>query len=433
MKILQICNKSPYPPKEGGPMAMYAMTQLMLQAGCEVKILAVNSPKCYVKAEDTDNEFLRQTDIEWCYIDTSLKVRSALSALLRNRSYHVERFISTDFEQKLKELLQQETFDLIQIETIYLAVYLPAIRRYSNAAVLLRAHNIEHMIWERVARNCHNPFKKIYLRILSRQLKRFEDRALSAFDGILAISNVDEAYFRTRTTTPCVTSPYSLDSTSLPMPEGKDAVRTNDAARTDASVRTDVSVRTDASAQTDVSARTNLFSIASMNWEPNIEGIQWFLKRCWPRIRKNHPDLTFRIAGRQMPANWKSDPSQGIEMVGEVPDAGTFMRENGILVVPLLSGSGIRIKIIEGMSWGKTIVTTSIGTEGIDTRHGQELYIADSPEAFADAIDHCLSHPEACRRMGQTAAAFIRDHFDATVVGAKLMQFYRTILQTPEK
>ena len=238
-------------------MAMYAMTRLMLQAGCDVKILAVNSPKCNVTAEETDAEFLQRTRIEWCFIDTSLKTGAALKALLRNRSYHVERFISKDFEQKLKTILQQETFDIIQLETIYPAVYLPVIRKYSHAKVILRAHNLEHKIWERVADQSHNLFKKWYLRILSRQLKQFENRLISKTDGILAISTVDEAYFRQYSTTPSITIPYSMDISLLP------------------------EISTQKQENSPVSSTDcpeNLFSLASMNWEPNIEGIQWFLK-----------------------------------------------------------------------------------------------------------------------------------------------------------
>ena len=387
-------------------MAMYAMTRLLLQAGCDVKILAVNSPKCHVTAEETDAEFLRRTRIEWCFIDTSLKAGAALKALLQNRSYHVERFISKDFEQKLKGILQQESFDIIQLETIYPAVCLPVIRKYSHAKVILRAHNIEHKIWERVATHHHGFFKKGYLRILSRQLKQFEDQLLNQLDGITAISTVDEAYFRQHSTTPCITIPYSMDISLLP--------GISSPKQTETAIPSAV-------------CPANLFSLASMNWEPNLEGIQWFLKECWPRIRANHSQLTFRIAGRHIPAQWHSEPSKGIEIVGEVPDSATFMKENGILIVPLLSGSGIRIKILEGMSLGKVVITTSIGAEGIDACYGKEIIVADTPDAFAEAVTHCLSHPEECRRIGMNAAAFVRTRFDEKTLGTELMRFYQTI------
>ena len=411
MKILQICNKSPYPPKEGGSMAMYAMSQLMLQQGCEVKILAVNSPKCFVHATDVEESFRLQTGIEWVYIDTHLTIGGALKALILNRSYHVERFISPEFEQRLATLLQSETFDIVQIETIYLAVYLPVIRKYSKAKVILRAHNIEHKIWERVASHGHGPFKRCYLKILSHQLKCFEQQHFNQFDGIITISHVDEKYILAHSNIPCTTIPYSLNVYALP-----DADANPSAGSTFGTVSGNDTV--------------NLFSLASMNWEPNLEGIQWFLKACWPRIRQHHPDLCFRIAGRHIPENMQSDLSNGIEIVGEVPDSETFMRKNGILVVPLLSGSGIRIKIIEGMSLGKTIITTSIGAEGIDVQNGEELLIADTPEAFVEAVNRCLAYPEICMRMGRKAAAFIQNHFNEENIGVTLMQFYQRLIQT---
>lgn len=408
MRILQICNKSPYPPQDGGSMAMYTMAQMLLKH-CDLKILAVNNPKCNVNPGEVPGKFKEKTGIEWCYIDTSLKIAGALKALMQNRSYHVERFVSKDFENKLIEILQSNNFDIIQIETIYLSVYIPVIRKYSNAKIVLRAHNIEHVIWERIASNCNGFLKKSYLRILSKQLKRFEEQQFHKYDGIIAISKVDEEYIRSHSVTPCTTVSYSPDIINLP----------------------NIQIDNDNYADNGDNPGTetkNLFSLASMNWAPNTEGIQWFLKQCWPQIHELHPDLTFRIAGRHMPDNWHSEPDKGIEIVGEVPNSESFMKENGIFVIPLLSGSGIRIKIIEGMCFGKTVITTSIGAEGIDAINGKDFYIADTAEQFVKCVNHCLSHPEECRIIGENARRFIHNNFDQTVLSENLMIFYQKIL-----
>lgn len=380
-------------------MAMYAVTRMLLQQGCEVKVLAVNSPKCHIRKEDVPATLLGRTRMEWVYIDTSLHAGAALHALLRNRSYHAVRFHSPDMEARIAALLQAEEFDIIHIESIFPAVYLPVIRRYSRAKVVIRAHNMEHRIWERVASHTANPLKRAYLRLLSKQLKTYELDALRQADGIAAISRIDAENFRRMG----VSTPMEVIPFGICPPE---------------------------TAETPATTPLNLFSIASMNWQPNTEGLQWFAKRCWPLIHARFPQLECLLAGRHFPQDFLHPLPQGLRVVGEVEDAGAFMRENGILIVPLLSGSGVRIKILEGMSYAKPIITTSIGAEGIDVTDKQNILLADTPEAFLDAVSHCMVHPEQCRRMGEAARAFVCQAHDERRIAERLSAFYQSLLST---
>lgn len=399
MKILQICNKSPYPPNEGGSMAMHAVTRMLLGQHCSVKVLAMESRKYPIRETEIPDEYRRQTAFEWLFVDTSVRPLAALRALLLNRSYHALRFYSRTFEQKLRETLRKTSYDIIQLETVYPAVYLPAIRSCSKAKVVIRAHNIEHKIWERIASHTRNPLKKAYLRILSRQLRRFELEALRQADGIAAISRIDaETFQRMGIRTPMQILPFGI----LPPEMGEKPAP----------------------------GVCNLFSLASMNWRPNEEGIRWFVRQCWPLIRKQHPGLEFRIAGRHIPPHFLEPLPPGIRIIGEVADSATFMRENGILIVPLLSGSGVRIKILEGMSLGKTIIATTIGAEGIPATHREHILIADTPEAFAEEVSHCLAHPDACRRIGEAAREFVLKEHHENHIAERLLDFYRHLLTT---
>ena len=391
MKILQICNKPPYPPNEGGSMAMHAVTRMLLQRQFVVKVLAMESRKYPVRESDIPEEYRQQTGFEWVFVDTRLHPLAALRALLRNQSYHAVRFYSSTFAQRLKEILQAEQYDIIQLETVYPAVYLPLIRSCGGAKVVVRAHNIEHKIWERIAGHTRNPFKKAYLRILSRQLQRFELDALRQADGIETISPVDSEYFKEKTETPVCVIPFGIPSRPVqPLP----SVQPH-----------------------------RLFSLASMNWKPNEEGIRWFVRESWPLIRQRHPNAEFQIAGRHTPPHFLAPLPKGIRIVGEVEDSEAFMRESGILVVPLLSGSGIRIKILEAMSLGVTIISTSIGAEGIPATHKENILIADTPQAFADAVSFCIKFPEECRRIGERAADFVRQNYNEEVIAGRLMEF----------
>ncbi len=390
MRILQFCNKSPYPPKEGGPIAMNAITQMLIKQGHTVKVLAINTPK-YSVDEDTINILYRQqTNIELVWVDTQFYIFPAILSLIKNTSYHVDRFKSKKLEQKLKELLLDNDFDIVFLETVYLAVYADVIRKYSSAKLILRAHNVEHTIWEQIAKNTTTGFKKTYFTILAGQLRKFERNAICLFDAILCIATKDKLWFSSQNNNiPVDVIPFGIDIHEL-------------------------------SQNTVYPDCTNLFSIASMDWYPNIEGIQWFLNNVWGKIHTVYPDLIFRIAGRNMPDSLKNVQLRNIDIVGEVDDAGQFIQENGILIVPLLSGSGIRIKIIEAMSMGKIVITTSIGLEGIAAKDKEHILLADTPQAFVEAVKFCMENPSQCQQIGKNAQQFIKENHNNSLISLRL-------------
>ena len=174
MNILMLCNKSPYPPREGGPMAMNSIVTGLLKAGHKVKVLAFNSEKYHISKKDIPDTYRYKTGIELVDIDLRIKPLQALKNLMANKSYHVERFISPMFTKKLVETLQKEKFDIVQIEMIYMAPYIETIRSNSDAMIILRAHNVEHLIWDRIARKTIFPPKKWYLNHLVKTLKKYE-------------------------------------------------------------------------------------------------------------------------------------------------------------------------------------------------------------------------------------------------------------------
>lgn len=399
MKVLQLCNKSPYPPMEGGPMAMHAITEILLNKNCSLKILAVNTNKYFVNPDAIPDDYKQKTAIEFVYIDTKLKKTGALFCLLKNKSYHIERFISNDFKQKLIETLQQNNYDIVQIESLYLTPYISLIRQYSKAKIVLRAHNVEHKIWKRITKNTPVGLKKYYLKILTKQLKTYELNVMQTVDGIAGISEVDKAYFLSQgIQVPIETITFGIDPQEAQFHKIKHFP-------------------------------VHLFSIASMNWIPNLEGLQWFLDKVWMKIYDKYPDLLFYIAGRNIPYDFPKKRYPNVHVVGEVPDAKQFMIDNGIMIVPLLSGSGIRIKIIEAMMLGKPIITTSVGKEGIDAIHKENLLIADTPDAFVLCLDYCLKQPEQMHTLGANAVEYIRRHHNNEMIANKLMDFYQRILK----
>ena len=400
MKILQLCHKVPFPPYDGGTIAMNNITQGLLSEGHRVKVLAVETPKHRVLSEDMPEDYLKSVDFDSVFIDTTLSFWAAFKTIFTRKSYQVSRFYSKGFANKLAEILQKETFDIIQLESIFMAPYLPVIRQFSTAKIVLRNHNIEHLIWHRVINNEPNPLKRWAIRYFSRQLKRYECNLGSQIDAFAAISEPDYQFFKEcYHNIPGTVIPFGVDLENYP--ENEDYMP---------------------------SGTPELFHVGSMNWLPNVEGIEWFLDEVWPQIHEKFPEITFTIAGRQIPEKISQRADNNVIIAGEVASANDFMAEKDIMIVPLLSGSGVRVKIIEGMALGKTIITTTIGAEGLAVEHGKNILIANTPDEFLECISKCVASPDICTILGENARNFVALNHNNDLITNRLIEFYGTLL-----
>src|SRR3989304_3455802 len=260
MNILQICHKVPYPPRDGGSIAMYNLSKGLLELGNDVKVLAINTTKSAAGSPPAYNFVRAGHQIETVHVDTSINAWDAFINLFSSGSYNIKRFISKDFENKLIYILSNNNFDIIQLESLFVTPYINCIRKYSNAKVILRAHNIEFEIWERMAVVCKTPVIKAYLRHLSNRLRQYEPNHLNAYYGIAAITHRDAGIFRKLG---CV----------LPI--------------TDIPVGTDIPL--DVKSQVPNQEMPSLFHLGSMDWMPNREAIKWFLDKAWMKVHREHP------------------------------------------------------------------------------------------------------------------------------------------------
>ncbi|HON19518.1 MAG TPA: hypothetical protein PK990_10200, partial [Salinivirgaceae bacterium] len=175
MKILLLTNKMPYPANDGGAIATLSMIRGFQQLGVELTVLAMNTPKHNFNLENLPEEL--KGNIEWhaCYVDTRLKPQGVIINLLfSNLPYNAKRFISKTFNTKLKEILLSKQFDIIQLEGLYLYPYITTIRKYSNALISMRAHNVEQEIWKRKVQNQSPSIQRVYNRLLSVRMQKME-------------------------------------------------------------------------------------------------------------------------------------------------------------------------------------------------------------------------------------------------------------------
>jgi len=174
VKILQLCKKFPYPLRDGEAIAIVNLTNAFHELGHKVTLLAMNTPKHYFKIKELPEEIKKIARFIAVDVDTKINPFDAFWNLFSGKSYHIKRFISKEYKQALTELLQDNEFDIIQLEGLYLAPYVDTIRKHTDASIVLRAHNIESEIWERIADNQSWGWRRWYLRLLARRLKKEE-------------------------------------------------------------------------------------------------------------------------------------------------------------------------------------------------------------------------------------------------------------------
>ncbi len=398
MHILQLCHKPPYPPVDGGSIAMNQLTHGLMAEGVRLKVFALEPTGFHHTQTKIPKEYLDQTHFESQPIDTCVKLWPALLNLFGKGSYNVSRFFDRKVAKRLASLLRQENFDIIQLEGLYLAPYIPVIRSITGSPLVFRAHNIEHDIWKRLADETRQPLKRSYLNFLARRLRSFEISTAQCVDAIVAISPVDQHFFtQTGFNRPIISIPVG---TEIPKPDSDPGYRKP------------------------TIEPGSVFHLGSMDWRPNMEGLRWFLKEVWPIVCQKTPEATLHLAGRKMPREIYKHASARVVVDGEVPDALEYMLSKQIMVVPLRSGGGMRVKIIEGMAAGKTIVSTRTGAEGIQCTHQKNILLANTAQEMAHEIIGCLKDPKLIESIGRSAQKFAMENHTLKPLMKQLLDFY---------
>jgi glycosyltransferase involved in cell wall biosynthesis len=374
---------------------MHQITEGLLKNNFNVKVVALNFKGCEVCPKDIPGDYKEKTRFEAITIDNRVKVLPAFLNLFSSKSYNVARFHSRKVEDYLAMLLSSEEFDIIQLEGLYLTPYIPVLRKYSAARLIFRSHNIEHFIWQRLACTSKNPLKSRYLSLLASRLKKYELEVIHKVDGLVAISPIDLEFFKKNGfEQPAEVVPVAMPRLVFP----EDNVQPEPGS---------------------------VFHLGSMDWRPNQEGIEWFLEKVWPIVNKQAPDMKFYLAGKRLPRRYFKYASESVIIAGEVPSAVDFMAGKQIMVVPLLSGGGMRVKIIEGMAAGKAIISTTIGAEGIGSEDGKHLLIADQADKMASLIVKCYQNNELMASLGSEAMRFVEDFYEPNKIIQKLIKFYQ--------
>jgi len=402
MRILQLCNKFPYPPKDGGAIAMYNLTRGLSSMGHDVTVLAMNTKKHFAIPDEVVYALKNIAEFRYLNINADINIIKAIVNIFFSKiPYNAERFITKKFAKKIEEILKVKRFDIVQLEGLYLVPYINTIRQNSDAGISFRAHNIEHEIWGRIVYNENNILKRWYLKIMAGRIRKLEISSLNTYDLLVPITHRDAEIFNSLgNIKPCHVCPAGFDIERIKYDSREVNFR-------------------------------SLFFLGSLDWFPNQEGLVWFINNVWQKIHARYPEVKLYVAGRNAP-KWlirKIKKSGNIMFLGEVEDAYDFMVDKGIMIVPLFSGSGMRVKIIEGMALGKVIVSTAIGAEGIDIKHRENIIIADSADEFEKEVGNILENKSFFTKIGENAKRFVVENLNNNKITAGLAEFYKANLK----
>jgi glycosyltransferase involved in cell wall biosynthesis len=396
LKILILSHRVPFPQNGGYAIVVANTIKGLVNTGHDVSLVALNAKRNNHESQLPDEDLMGKINYRAYDIDTTVTILGVVANLFRKTSFNVDRYYDPEFETLLVRELRNNDYDIIQFEGLFVSLYLPAVRKHSKAKLIYRAHNIENQIWWRLSQQKIDPFKKSYLRMHARRIKSYEQQKLNKFDAIAVFTGQDKSTLQE----------YGINVPIEILPVG---------LRLEKYV---VDIR-----KTEF---PSLFFLGSLDWLPNREGVEWFLENFIKDIIDGDLPVKLYIAGNDIPERFDDYEALGkVFIQGEVDNALEFVNSKSIMIVPLLSGGGMRVKIVEGMAMQKCIISTSLGAEGINFKNGHDIMIANNHEEFFDAIHRCITDEELCMQLGKNARLLAEKEHDINVVTKNLIEFYK--------
>jgi len=313
--------------------------------------------------------------------------------------FAVSKFTSGKVQCIVSRWMAEHRFDVAVCDFLSASRNFP--HRPATPTVLFQ-HNVEAVLWRRMAACQEQWLRKTIYRLEARRMERYERAAVQRFDRVIAVSDRDKALMTAYLNPERITVvPTGVDLSEFHPVPGQEA------------------------------SDPLIVFVGSMDFDANEDGVHYFCRQIWPRIRAQLPQARFRVVGRNPSAAVKSLACGNIEIIGRVTSIREHLRQAWVLVVPLRVGGGTRLKIYEGMAMGKAVVSTSVGAEGLEVRHGCNIFLADDPHHFADAVVMMVRRPEL-RRQYEKAAAVQASKFDWSNIAGSFAGVLRDVVQAKD-
>lgn len=317
-----------------------------------------------------------------------------LYRLPRFAPYSVSKFTHPSVRKLVARQLSGGQFDVAICDFLAASLNFPV---KLPIPCLLFQHNVESSLWQRMATTESHPLRKLAYALEYARMSGYERRTLGRFHHIIAVSEHDRQQMLEMCPACEITViPTGVDTQQFPVAPPSSA------------------------------APPRIVFTGSMDWEPNVDAVEYFCGQIWPRILAEFPDAIFQIVGRNPFAKVQRLASHSVQVTGTVPSVTDYLRNATVVVVPLRIGGGTRLKIYEAMAMGKALVSTSIGAEGLSFQNGRDLLLADDASSFADAILLLLRDAQVRRKLEQ-AAVQLAAQFDWSVVAGQFSDVLQRI------
>ncbi len=319
-----------------------------------------------------------------------------LGRIFHSAPFAVSKFTHPDVQHAVARHIGAKTFDVAVCDFLSASLNFPGIL---VTPTVLFQHNVESALWQRMATTEPNPVKRFAYQIEAAKMSRYERSALGKFQRVIAVSEYD-----------------------------RQQMLAMDPACGISVVPTGVDTQKYSIAPPSTADPPRIVFTGSMDWEPNIDAVDYFCQEVFPSIRSEFSSAVFQIVGRNPHPRVKQLASASVEVTGTVPSVSDYLRNATVVVVPLRIGGGTRLKIFEAMAMGKAVVSTPIGAEGLEVKSGRDLVLADDAATLASAIN-LLLRDSALRRRYEEAAPKLAAEYDWSSIEQRFAQVLQEVIR----
>jgi glycosyltransferase involved in cell wall biosynthesis len=393
VKILWLTPELPYAPGgPGGATRQFQILRRLAELGHDCLVVAPVTVR-----QERAVELLRATGVDLRAVDrppsrvrevlrASASRPSLVPALVRKPwlAWQVDVFW-TALAPIVERALMEGPWDVLHVEHDWAADWGPRVPL--DAPRVLTLQNLSWEYYEALARNA-SQLGRTLLTVEARRFRRFDHNEIGAYDLLATLSNADRVGVQQLSDVRCEVVPVGVDTKALTLGEP------------------------DANP-----AEPVLLFAGHLRWAPNREGLLWLLREVWPKVRDRSAVARLVIVGSDPPTEALSLADARVEFTGYVDDIRPYFERASVILVPILSGSGVRLKLIDGLATGRPVIATPLGAVGFDVLNGEHLLIADSAHAFADAASRLLCDGELRARIGAAGRRLAQERYDWDVIG----------------
>jgi len=394
--ILFITTQLPFPAKSGGTVKSWNYVQFLSQNyTLSVASLLKDDDEKHVQA------FQKAINLEYFESEQSDIQRTPLNLIksyFLSTSLNVFRNYSTNFKSKVLPLAEKA--DVLLIDHYEVFQYVPA---NFKGKIVLHTHNAEFMLWRRMSELTNNPIKKIILKLEATRVRHYENLIFKKSDLVYSTPSDIDLYQKNSMNTQAHAITYHLGNDTLLDLPALEFHKTEKA----------------------------ITFIGTLSWEPNIDGICWFIENCWSTIQQKHPDCVLYVLGKSPDERIKTAARKQTQIIftGFVENLDTYLQKTRAYIAPLRFGSGMKVKVLEGLYRGTPCVTTSVGAEGLKVRNGEEILISDEAQSFAKNCITLLEDKQLWNKLSSNARKVAKNEYKWVDLFQKMENSLQSLLK----